>query len=79
MRPLRAIAARAMHVDPDRRYATAGELAADVRRFVDGHAVLAHRETIVERAARLARSYKTPIALVLTYLVVRMLLLWWPR
>jgi hypothetical protein len=31
----------------------------------------------LERAARLARTYRTPIVLVLTYLAVRMLLLFW--
>ena len=58
--------------------ADAAALAADVRRFVDGQAVLAHRETGVERVARLARTYRTPLVLVLTYLAVRILLLLWP-
>jgi hypothetical protein len=52
-------------------------LAADVRRFVDGAAVAAHRESPLERGARLARVYRTPIALVLAYLAMRGLLLFW--
>ena len=75
-RPLASIVRRATGLDATSRYASVSELAADVRRFADGQAVLAHREGAVERAARLARVYRTPIALVLTYLAVRMLLLW---
>ena len=77
MRPLRSIVARAQGSDPSSRYPDAAELAADVRRYADGHAVLAHRESGVERTVRLARTYKTPIVLVLTYLVVRILLIVW--
>jgi eukaryotic-like serine/threonine-protein kinase len=75
--PLRSIAERATAADPAARYPDASALAADVRRFVDGQAVLAHREGVLERGARLARTYRTPIALVLTYLAVRILLLIW--
>ena len=77
LRPLDSIVRRAMDEDPDRRYAGAGELAADVRRFVDGEAVQAHRETVAERGLRLARTYRTPIGLVLAYLAMRGLLLFW--
>ncbi len=76
-KPLRSIASRAMDPVPEARYASAAALAADVRRFADGEAVLAHREGALERTARLARTYRTPIALVLTYLAVRVLLLFW--
>ncbi len=75
--PLASIVTRATAVDPAARYAGATDLAADVRRFTDGDAVLAHREGPLERAARFARTYRTPIALVLTYLAVRILLLLW--
>ena len=74
---LASIVARATAVDPAARYAGAVDLAADVRRFADGDAVLAHREGPMERAARFARTYRTPLALVLTYLAVRILLLLW--
>jgi serine/threonine protein kinase len=76
-RALQAIVARARSTDPTARYQGAAELAADVRRFTDGEAVLAHQETGLEQAGRLLRIYRTPIALVLTYLVVRILLLLW--
>ena len=59
------------------RYQTPAELAADVRRFVDGAAVHAHHESVLERAARLAYTYRAPIGLVLAYLIMRGLLLLW--
>ncbi|HEY2435021.1 MAG TPA: serine/threonine-protein kinase [Vicinamibacterales bacterium] len=74
-RPLASIGARATAPDPAARYPTVAELGADVRRFADGQAVRAHRERPIERATRLARTYRTPIALVLTYLAMRVLLL----
>jgi eukaryotic-like serine/threonine-protein kinase len=78
-RPLASIVARAMGSDPGTRYPAVAELAADVRRFVDGAAVTAHKETPLERAQRFAAAYRTPIALVLAYLAMRILLLLWRR
>jgi serine/threonine protein kinase len=78
-KPIASIVARAAAADPAARYPTVAELAADVRRFADGTAVLAHRESAVERVTRVARTYRTPIALVLTYLAVRVLLILWAR
>jgi serine/threonine protein kinase len=75
LRPLRSIVGRASDTDAAARYPTVADLAADVRRFMDGGAVAAHPESMAERAARLARTYRTPIALVLAYLVMRALLL----
>ena len=77
LRPLESIVGRATEPDFGKRYPTVADLAADVRHFADGAAVSAHRETIPERAIRIARTYRTPIALVLAYLAMRMLLLFW--
>jgi serine/threonine protein kinase len=77
VRPLASIVARAMGPDPATRYPDVAALAADVRRFVDGAAVTAHRETFVERAQRFTKTYRTPIALVFAYLAMRLLLLFW--
>ena len=76
-KPLTSIVLRAMGSDPGERYASPGELAADVRRFLDGAAVSAHAENPLEKLGRFARTYRTAIALVVTYLVVRVLLLLW--
>jgi eukaryotic-like serine/threonine-protein kinase len=77
--PLTAIAVKARTDDPDGRYQQVEELAADVQRFLSGRAVGAHREPILERMVRIGRRNRVPILLVLTYLVVRMLLLWLAR
>jgi serine/threonine protein kinase len=77
LRPLKSVIERARESDPAQRYQAVAALAADVRRFVDGGPVTAHRETMLERTGRVARTYRTPIALVLAYLVMRGLLLFW--
>jgi serine/threonine protein kinase len=74
--PVLAIARKAQSADPGARYQTVQALAMDVRCFLDGRAVAAHRERLVDRLARFGRRYRLPILLVLTYLVVRVLLLW---
>jgi eukaryotic-like serine/threonine-protein kinase len=70
-KPLRAICAHAMAPAPGDRYADVPSLAADIARFRAGHAVGAHHETPFEQASRLAKTYRTPILLVLAYLVMR--------
>jgi serine/threonine protein kinase len=77
LRPLKSVIDQARESDPGARYQDVAALAADVRRFVDGAAVTAYRETVLERAARVGRTYRTPIALVLAYLLMRGLLLLW--
>jgi serine/threonine protein kinase len=76
-RPLDSIILRATAVDPAQRYPGPAALAADVRQFVDGGAVDAHRESPLEWTARQARTYRTPIGLVLAYLAMRGLLFFW--
>jgi len=68
---LEAIVRRAMAVEPDRRYPGAEDLSADVSRYLDGERVLAHEEGFVERARRMLARYRTPILIVLAYVVVR--------
>jgi hypothetical protein len=73
---LRAIATKARATRPDDRYQTVQELAADVARFTLGHAVRARREPLLDRLRRLATRYRTPLLLILTYLLARLLLFW---
>jgi serine/threonine protein kinase len=77
--PVLAIACKARSAEPSARYQTVQALEAEVRRYLAGRAVHAHRERIVDRLARVGRRHRLPILLVLTYLVVRMLLLWLAR
>jgi eukaryotic-like serine/threonine-protein kinase len=78
-RPLASIVARATATRADDRYDGPAALAADIRRFMDGAAVAAHRETPVEWTARQLRVYRAPLALVAAYLAMRALLLFWTR
>ena len=75
--PLRSVIARATAAGPDDRYPDPGSLGADVRRFMDGASVGAHRETPLEWTARQLRVYRTPLALIGAYLAMRALLLFW--
>ncbi len=76
---LRAIAAHATAASPADRYASVEQMAEDVRRFQAGLPVLAYRERPHERAARVFAKYRTPILLVLTYLLMRILLIAFAR
>jgi eukaryotic-like serine/threonine-protein kinase len=74
-RPLAAIVAKALSPDRERRYASVGELQRDVGAFLAAEPVSAYREGLLERLARLLDKYRTPVVLVLAYLVMRMALL----
>jgi serine/threonine protein kinase len=74
--PVVAIARKAQSADAAQRYQSVPALAADVNRYLAGRAVEAHREPFIDRLARVARRHRLPILLVLTYLVVRVLLIW---
>jgi serine/threonine protein kinase len=75
-RPLAAIVARAMSKRQADRYPGAGDLSADVLRFLDGAAVEAHPESILERGGRILARTRTLAALIAAYLITRVLVLW---
>jgi len=74
-RALRAIIDKARAGDAGDRYRDAAALNADLLRYLDGEAVEAHRETLIDRTVRFARRYKVAILLVLGYLIMRVALL----
>jgi serine/threonine protein kinase len=74
-RALAAIAARAMASDPEHRYQTAAAFAADLARHRGGERVQAYRESLVERTIRIVKRHRLPIALVLAYMLMRVLLI----
>jgi serine/threonine protein kinase len=78
-RALRAVCERATAPRAADRYATPAALAEDVARFRAGHAVDAHPESLIERGARFARTYRVAILLVLAYLVMRALVAFFVR
>jgi serine/threonine protein kinase/WD40 repeat protein len=57
-RDLVTIVHKAVDRDPSRRYATAADMAADLRRFLADEPILARRASLVERLARAARHHK---------------------
>jgi serine/threonine-protein kinase len=78
-RPLSAIARKAMAPERAGRYASSIDLGQDIGSYLDGLPVSAYPENIFRRLARWATRYRLAIVLVLTYLVVRALLLLWFR
>jgi hypothetical protein len=74
-----AITQKAMGEEPASRYASVGDLAEDVARYLDGALVSAYPENIFQKAARWATRYRVAIGLVVAYLVARALLLLWLR
>ena len=73
VRALRSVCARAMATDRDERYPSVAALLEEIARFRAGRAVAAHQETALEKAGRIARVYRMPILLVLTYMTMRAL------
>jgi len=78
-RPLRAICRRALAGDPASRYESARAFGNDLARFRSRQPVSAHRESPLERMTRVVVKYRTPILIIVTYLVVRALILVWLR
>jgi len=74
-RRLTAIVRKCMSPRPEDRYANAGELAADIARFIDGQPVSAHRESAVERSVRWLDRNRAFVALILGYLLMRAIVL----
>ncbi len=61
LEPLQAIALAAMEADPSRRYQTAQEMAADLRRFLDGRPVLARPSIYASTLATRTRPHLSEI------------------
>ena len=78
-RALRSIVTRATAQARDDRYADAAALGADVLRFLDGERVLAHRETVIEKADRWLTRHRALVAMVLAYMVMRAIVFLWAR
>jgi len=74
-RRLEAIFKCAMAESPTLRYSNARELALEIDRFLDGNPVDAYRENSLERIARRASQHKVLLILVLTYLLLRTILI----
>ncbi|MGE3768378.1 MAG: protein kinase [Kofleriaceae bacterium] len=58
-----AIVGRAMEQDPDKRYANAGELADELRRFMTGQLVGAHHYTLWQRVGRFIKKHRAAVTI----------------
>jgi eukaryotic-like serine/threonine-protein kinase len=76
-RPLASILAKALAPEAARRYPGARELGEDVARYLSGFRVLAHEERWFEVVGRLVLKYRTPLGLILAYVLVRVALIFW--
>jgi len=74
-REVAAIAQKAMAPQARGRYSSASDVALDVARYLDGLPVSAYPENVFRKGVRWASRYRVAIVLVLTYLVVRALLI----
>jgi len=74
-RPLEAICLKALALEPEWRYTGATELAADLGRFLEAEPVSAYPEGLLGRARRFASRHRTPIVVLLAYVVMRVVLL----
>lgn len=73
---LAAIVRKSSERDPDRRYADAGEFARDLKRYLDGRPVLAHRYRQRELLARFVRAQRVPLIIILVGVVTLLGLGW---
>ncbi|HYL68586.1 MAG TPA: serine/threonine-protein kinase [Candidatus Limnocylindria bacterium] len=78
-RPVEAVARKAMAANPADRYGSVGQLGEDIARYLDELPVSAFPENIVRKLSRWGARYQLAIVLVLTYLVMRAILLIWLR
>jgi tetratricopeptide (TPR) repeat protein/tRNA A-37 threonylcarbamoyl transferase component Bud32 len=69
-RDLDAICLKCLEKDPAHRYATAGDLVADLDRFLRGEPVLARRQTVRYLAGKFIRRYRRPLAVTAAVLAV---------
>lgn len=60
---LDTIVLKALRKEPERRYAGAGDLAADLERYLEGRPVTARPDTLAYRASRFVRRHRTATAL----------------
>jgi serine/threonine protein kinase len=72
-RSLHSVARKAEAPQIDRRYASVVELSHEIDRYLDGDPVEAHRENLLERAARVVTRNPMAFALLAAYLVMRIL------
>jgi serine/threonine protein kinase len=69
-RDLETIVLKAMEKEPAARYRTAGEMAEDLRRFMENRPIHARRPRVVDRVVKWSRRHRTPVFAAATTLVL---------
>jgi serine/threonine protein kinase/Flp pilus assembly protein TadD len=67
---LETICLKAMEKDPDRRYATAGEMAQDLQRYLHGYLIAARRASLLRRTSKWIRRHPTLSVALIAALVI---------
>ncbi len=75
-RALQAICEKATANQPEQRYESVSEFAADVSRHLDGLPISAYSENVFEKLARFYKRHQIAILLITAYLVTRFLVLY---
>ena len=78
-RPISAISSKAMHTDPSRRYSSVEAFTADITKYLADSPVIAHRESLLERLARVFNRHRTAVILIAVYLLMRLLFILFSR
>jgi len=73
---LQTICHKAIRKEPKNRYASAGDLAEDLRRFLDHRPPLGQPETFLERAQRRLSRHRVPVAWAATLLLTLTITMW---
>ncbi len=76
-KPLKYICQKAMSVSPENRYSTVQALISDIDNFLDDMAISAYKENIIELSLRFFKKNKFFVGLILTYLILRYLMIVW--
>jgi serine/threonine protein kinase len=70
---LKTIVLKAVTKAPEERYATAGEMSADLRRFLDERPILARRPSLIERTRKWMRRHPALVGAAVLFLVFTVL------
>ena len=70
-----AVCLKAMSTDRESRYSSAGELSSDIGKLLDAEPVTAYRESALEKGGRWVSKNRFIVLLVLSYLLMRIILL----
>ena len=77
-KPLERICMAGLKKNPTKRYQSVVDLTRDITAYLDSSPVSVYREPISERIARWAHANRFLIYIVLSYLAMRLLILFWP-